>query len=261
MFGKMNIQIPGAVVTLQDERVTWNTYLAFYVWLALRTVATVTATLLCQDGAFRPGNVPVVPSWCAVLVWDQRLCQIANHLYLAVCPIHLFNCLYFIFSWKSKSFGWQNIRQQEGFLVGCVPPACANRTCFNSQQMSLAGRIPRLMVTQGPPLNRLTDTSENISFPQLRWRAVINRNVFMNFVDGNMITYPVNFFYIFFLGFCQLGVVIHFLFIHFGRALFKFGYVTLSYFFDLVAMVFLHLLFLVLVITLQIFQRSFMTQF
>ena len=83
----------------------------------------------------------------------------------------------------------------------------------------------------------------------------------MSFVDRNVMTYPVNFFYIFFLGFYQLGVVIHFLFIHFGRALFKFGYMTSSYFFDLVAMVFLGLLSFVLVITLQIFQRSFMTQF
>ena len=43
---------------------------------------------------------------------------------------------------------------------------------------ALYSDVQWVMVTWGPP-NRMTDTCENITFPQIRWRAVIKYEVHM----------------------------------------------------------------------------------
>ena len=70
----------------------------------------------------------------------------------------------------SKSFVVSSVTilKQDSIPVGCVPPALV---------ASIMGCTPHPQKGPGtrhtlPPMNRMTDTSEKITFPQLHWPAV-----------------------------------------------------------------------------------------
>ena len=77
--------------------------------------------------------------------------------------------------WLADDTSWGCGQRDPRFDVQGVEAgvrAGEGRTC------TVRSNASRIIVTQGTPVNRQTETRENITFPQLRWRPVINRVTF-----------------------------------------------------------------------------------
>ena len=70
------------------------------------------------------------------------------------------------------------IFKQENIPVGCILPAFVFRG---------AGLVPGVQSYPPSPLDRMTDACENITFPQLRWREVINKEHGFRFLSRNQL--------------------------------------------------------------------------
>ena len=89
---------------------------------------------------------------------------------------------------RQKERKWKNKRKQEGLSVECQPPAFQKQVLHSEQVWTghlqwgpiwmnfehVEGWGPSMDwgSVQGHPVNRMTDTTENIDFPQLRLPAV-----------------------------------------------------------------------------------------
>ena len=110
---------------------------------------------------------------------------------------------YFIFLWITFLFTKINRNvKQECIPVGCIPPALppyGGSLCDRDppDRNPPPGQIPPW--TETPPVNRITDRCKNITFPQLRLRAVMKWNRhpillawFMKLIEWSLLGLKIN---------------------------------------------------------------------